>query len=364
MEVNIHSGSTPILKQWIKLISNPRNKERLAELVCENLIKQQLGHLGPFHKVLLAGGFTDGSRTVSLAQGSTAAVPQLRSHKEEVDTRLLLHAKHATSTHPQIVTQSPDTDVAVLAVAHFKDLGCQELWLQTGAKDKERYIPLHTIHSSLGPSLCKCLPSFHALTECDSTSAFVEIGKKKPWKVLIMKDQLQTNLSSLGENPVLQESVQSVAESFICSVYISAKSFSSTDEARHFLFCQRSLKSEDLSPTSDCLCQHLKRANYHAFIWNRALALLQVIPSPEANGWKLDSRDPVPALTTKSPARPGITELTRCRCTNSGCTRNCSCKSSNLACTEACLCMADEKCCNPSNEEFVSSSESTDSESE
>ena len=179
-----------------------------------------------------------------------------------------------------------------------------------------------------------------------------------------MKDQLQTNLSSLGENPVLQESVQSVAESFICSVYISAKSFSSTDEARHLLFRQLSLKSEDLPSTSDCLCQHLKRANYHTFIWNRTLALLQVIPSPEANGWKLDSRDPVPALTTKSPAPPGKTELTRCRCTNSGCTRNCSCKSSNLACTEACLCMADEKCCNPSNEEFVSSSESTDSESE
>ena len=124
------------------------------------------------------------------------------------------------------------------------------------------------------------------------------------------------------------------------------------------------LKSEDLSPTSDCLCQHLKRANYHASIWNRALALLQVIPSPEANGWKLDSRDPVPALTTKSPTPPGITELTRCRCTNSGCTRNCLCKSSNLACTEACLCMADEKCCNPNNEEFVSSDASTDSESE
>ena len=33
LEVNIHSGSTPILKQRTKLISNPRNKERLAEFV-------------------------------------------------------------------------------------------------------------------------------------------------------------------------------------------------------------------------------------------------------------------------------------------------------------------------------------------
>ena len=140
MEVNIHSGSTPIPKQWTKFISNSRNKERLAEFVCENLINQLPGRLGPFLKVLLAGGFTDGSRTVSLDQGSTAAVLQLRLDHEEADTRLLLHAKHVASTHPRIVIQSPDTDVAVLAVAHFNDLGCQELWLRTGTKDKERYI--------------------------------------------------------------------------------------------------------------------------------------------------------------------------------------------------------------------------------
>ena len=123
-------------------------------------------------------------------------------------------------------------------------------------------------------------------------------------------------------------------------------------------------ESEDLPPTSDCLCQHLKRANYQAFIWNRALALLQEIPSPEGNGWNLDIGDLVLVLMTMSPAPSGITELTRCRCTTSGCTRNYSCKSSNLTCTEACLCMADEKCCIPNNEEFVSSDESTDSESE
>ena len=153
-------------------------------------------------------------------------MPQLRSDHEEADTGLLLHTKHAASTHPWIVIQSPGTDVSVLAVAHFKDLGCQELWLRTGTKDKERYIPLNTIHSSLGPSLCKCLPSFHALKGCDSTSAFAGIGKTKPWKVLIKKDQLQTDLSSLGQNTVLQESVPS---------YTSAKSFSSSDEARYFL---------------------------------------------------------------------------------------------------------------------------------
>ena len=73
LEVNIHSGSTPILKQWTKFISNLRNKERLDDFVGENLIKQLPERLGPFQKGLLADGLRDGSRTVSLAYGSTAA---------------------------------------------------------------------------------------------------------------------------------------------------------------------------------------------------------------------------------------------------------------------------------------------------
>ena len=51
---------------------------------------------------------------------------------------------------------------------------------EADTKDKERCIPLHTIHSSLGPSLCKCLPSLHALTWCDSMSAFAGIGGQSP----------------------------------------------------------------------------------------------------------------------------------------------------------------------------------------
>jgi len=91
-------------------------------------------------KVVLAGRFKDGSKVVSLVQSCVAVEPKLRSDHEEADTRLLLHAKHAATTHPRIVIQSPDTDVAVLSVAHFDDLCCQELWFKTGIKDRQRYI--------------------------------------------------------------------------------------------------------------------------------------------------------------------------------------------------------------------------------
>ena len=364
LEVNIHNGSTPVPKQWNKFISNPKNKENLAEFLCKSVSEHLPTRLGPMQKVFVVGRFRDGSKVVSLVRGCVAVEPNLRSDHEEADTRLLLHAKHAATTHPRIVIQSPDTDVAVLSVAHFEDLCCQELWLKTGINDRQRYIPVHTIQSSQGRPLCKRLLPFHVLTGCDSTSAFSGIGKKKAWKVMLRNEQIQRDLSSLGGSPAIQDRVHEVDESFICSIYTSGKIFSSADDARYFLFCQRSAKSEELPPTSDCLSHHTKRANVQEFIWKRALVPLQNVPSAEGNGWKFENDKLVPVLMTKSPAPLGITELTKCRCTISECKRNCSCRENNLACTEACLCMADERCCNPLNKELLCYDDSSDSEAE
>ena len=108
--------------------------------------------------------------------------------------------------------------------------------------------------------------SFHALTECDSTSALSGIEKKKAWNVLLKNEPIQQDLSKFGENPILLEVEQEVAESFICSIYTSTQKFLNADDARYFLFCQRSLKSEELPPTSDSLSHHLKRANFQVCV--------------------------------------------------------------------------------------------------
>ena len=53
-----------------------------------------------------------------LTHGSAVVEPNLCSDHEEAVTILLLYAKHAAITHPRIVILSPETDVAVLSVAH------------------------------------------------------------------------------------------------------------------------------------------------------------------------------------------------------------------------------------------------------
>ena len=54
-------------------------------------------------------------------------------------------------THQRIVIQLPDTDVAVLCKAHFHDLECQELWFQTGVKDRMIFITTFALFAWSAP---------------------------------------------------------------------------------------------------------------------------------------------------------------------------------------------------------------------
>jgi len=152
----------------------------LTAFICKSLRESIPSRLSPYQTVVLAGGFHERSLVYRITASVTNVELSLCSDHEEADTRLLLHTKHAATTHPRIVIQSPDTDVVVLSVAHFQDLPCHELWIKTGTRDKQRFIPIHSIHLSLGSTLAKSLLPFHALTGCDSTSSFSGIGKKRP----------------------------------------------------------------------------------------------------------------------------------------------------------------------------------------
>jgi hypothetical protein len=113
-----------------------------------------------------------------------------------------------------------------------------------------------------------------------------------------------------------------------------------------------------LPPASDSLLQHIKRENYQAYVWRKALVATQRLPSHEGYGWKLEDNTLFPHLMTKPPAPACILELTNCKYSKSSCTQNCSWSNNR---TEACKCMADEEFCNP-NKMHCYNSENKDSE--
>ena len=347
LEVRIHGASTPVPKQFQKYISNAANKVSLSAFLTEAWV-EMAKHLLPADKELvIGGGTTDGLLALSIKNGHCHEVPALDSDHEEADTRMLLHAQNASQDAQRII-QSPDTDVLLLCVTHYDEIGSDELWFRTGVKDRLRYIPAHKIVISLGPLICKALPAFHSLTGCDSTSALSRMGKKKAWKSIIKNKVHQESLAGVGQSPDVDEETVKKAEAFMCSLYTIKNRIPATaDEARYLLFCQKAQNNLLLPPTSDSLLQHIKRANYQAYVWRKALVSRQDLPSPAGHGWKIEDNAMCPHLMTKPPAPANILELTNCQCSTSLCTRNCSCSSNGLACTEACRCMADDNCHNP-----------------
>lgn len=298
-----------------------------------------------------------------MTRGQCSEVQALRSNHEEADTRIILHAHHAARADRRLVIQSPDTDVLVLSISHFRSLGCLELWFRTGVKDRHRLIPVHDIAHTLGEKMCSSLSGFHAVTGCDSTSSLAGIGKKKAWNSFCRSTDHQDSLSPLGEEQQLNITTADKLEAYVCSLYTVSKKTSTADELRYLMFCQKKQKNEMLPPTSDCLLQHLKRANYQAFVWRHALEAMQDLESPEGHGWVRDSELLVPLNMTKAPAPESLLELTTCKCKTSSCLRNCSCNNTGLACTEGCYCMADDDACkNPHGLTYISDSEESDEE--
>ena len=124
-------------------------------------------------------------------------ITKLNSNYEEADTKLLLHAKHASENgETTIIIKSPDTDVAIL-VCHFcRDISSRILIMK---KEKTRNIYLETsaIADAAGPHLCDALPGLHAF---NSTSALAGKGKKTALKICKTDPVACDGMATLGRS--------------------------------------------------------------------------------------------------------------------------------------------------------------------
>ena len=218
LEVYIHGPSTPIPKQWAKYITNPQNKINSCDFLTKTMCSHGKEQLADGKKLVIGGGYKDGKIAVSITNGASEFTEPLECSHEETDTRLLTHAKHASSSRSRVIIQSPDTDVLVLCATHFDSIGCEELWFKTGIRDHLRYVPVHRLSVKLGQKLCRCLPAFHALTGCDTTSALAGVSKKKAWERLSRNKVHQDNLGLVGQSAALDDVCRATCEAFICDL--------------------------------------------------------------------------------------------------------------------------------------------------
>ena len=279
-------------------------------------------------EIVVAGGFTDELEVRS--SKSATELNHLSATHEEADTRLVLHAVH--SQFDTVVVQSRDTDVLVLLVSHFPSAQCERLWMLSGTAKKQQYIPIDTVFNTLSQGVATKLLAYHALTGCDTTSFFVNHGKKSSWKAFMKHHQL---LENLGVGELTDETIQT-SETFVCRMY-GVHNADSVDAARHVLF-SKTAKAEGMCPTSDALRFHLMRVHYQTMIWRHAHCGKPDLPATVDMGWKRDDSGLQPILMSLTPIPQSCLEMISCACKKQCRMRRCKCQKSGLRCTAMCAC--------------------------
>ena len=163
--------------------------------------------------------------------------------QDEADTRLFLHVAATTvEGHRRVMVRTIDSDVVVLGISTFVALRQQieELWISFGMRQRYRFIPNHNIVRKLGPSKALALPSFHALSGCNTTSAFFGKGKKTAWSVWQSLSELILPLRLLSSpNPTVEiiRTHKNVLERFVTQLYgVYQDEITTVDAARLYLF--------------------------------------------------------------------------------------------------------------------------------
>lgn len=286
----IKSGGQRVPKQFKRALRCGPYKDELMKFLLRTWSTDENCEVTGHRTLYIRAGTECHCITVDAA--ATASVQSaiqhsLVCHQEEADTRMLLHAKHAsTASDEAILLRSPDTDVLVLSVFVCAQQPLPLVFRVQRVKSWH-YINVQSISQRLGQAICLALPGMHAFSGCDSTSQFAGHGKKKAMKLVRESSVFRSAMTSLGETFELDDSTATEAEKAICILY-NCPQFHKTDEARNHKWNRVTKDITKLPPCQDSAQLHIKRANYQAAVWKRCLEAIPEVPLPYDHGWTID----------------------------------------------------------------------------
>ena len=130
--------------------------------------------------------------------------PLLYSEHKEADYRIASHAKYASDNdnneNSSITFVADDTDVYILLIR----IACycrSILYFRQGTSSSKAGITYHNVSTAaneFGESMCKILPSFHALTGSDFTKTFYRLSKIQSFKKILTQPSAINLLPSLA----------------------------------------------------------------------------------------------------------------------------------------------------------------------
>ena len=160
------NGSLP--SNWSTLLRCSDNKRELFSFLSQHLIE-----LFEQSKFLVV---TDNEMVVS--NQLVDLITLIPSNIEESDERMFLQANHASNSCRSIMIKTPDSDVVSIGVALYQKLRkLRELCIEYGRGKALKFIPIHHIANTLGPSMSKVILFFRSISSCDESSSVQVKGK-------------------------------------------------------------------------------------------------------------------------------------------------------------------------------------------
>jgi len=187
------TGKGKIPSNWRNFLRENDNKAELFNFLADKIARVAT----PNVVIVTKEEDAVSNRTINLAGVA------LCSH-EEADTRIFVHARHATEAGSKVImVKASDTDVVVIAVSvlqALQELGLQQLWVAFGQGQNLRWVPVHDLCCTLAEK-SKGMLFFHAFTGCDVVSAFRGKGKKSAWQTWDVCDEASGVFSKLSQYP-------------------------------------------------------------------------------------------------------------------------------------------------------------------
>ena len=229
------------------------------------------------------------------------------SNHEEADTKICLHAEFIDKSNEEIsdiAIRGSDTDIAVILIHHCHRFDAN-IWMDSGtaAKNNRRYIDISGISKALGQQLCTALPSFHAYSGCDYTSAFVRKGKLRPFKKLEKMLDVQRVFAEMAQSSGDEAWHREVLFRFTAVLYgakdnsktsLNAQRFKTFEKAyrpkansKNLLDKLKGLDASSIPPCESEIAMHIKRVAFVSRLWaNANKTTISQHPTPE-DGWEV-----------------------------------------------------------------------------
>ena len=147
--------------------------------------------------------------------------------QEEADTKIFLHCKDASARFRQVIIQTPDTDVFVLALGFTCSLSC-ESFIKTIVKDKNRIISISWIIDKLKGTygfqeseiIIQSIMVFHTFTGWKEKQRFLEKREGSPIASNTEKSCIHDDICSIGQQLGNWQNLVPVKDGSICLCYV------------------------------------------------------------------------------------------------------------------------------------------------